>query len=58
MVMVECFKGICPSCDNEVEGSWDWERGNICVQGECPVCGYLVLEDEGNWVPCSGEGAL
>lgn len=56
--MVEYFKGICPSCDNEVEGSWDWERGNICVQGECPVCGYYVLEDEGNWIPYNGEGAL
>jgi len=46
--MRQFFKCTCPECGREVLGSWDWEKGDICVMGEC-ACGNWVLEEEGVW---------
>jgi len=45
----EYFIGKCPDCSTKVKGEWDWEDGDICVQGYCVVCQKYLLEDEVDW---------
>ena len=46
--MTEYFEGKCYECDKPVIGSWDWENGNICIQGLCS-CNTWNLESDCDW---------
>ena len=43
------FKGICPKCKSEINGTDNWEKGNIVIMGMCDICDIFYGEDEVDW---------